>query len=129
MEKITKDIGILILRLSAGGLMLVHGLPKLMKFFADGPIQFADPLGVGVTFSLILAIFSEVVCAIFILLGLKTKLASIPLAITMFVAAFMVHANDPWKVKEKAVFYMLVYIALFFTGSGKYSVDNSLGKS
>lgn len=126
MDKASKDIGLLILRLSAGGLMLVHGLPKLMKLFAYGPIQFADPFGIGATTSLILAVFAEVVCAILLILGLKTKLASIPLAVTMFVAAFMIHASDPFKVKEKAILFLLMYISLMFTGAGKFSVDDKL---
>lgn len=126
MEKISKDLGLLILRLTAGGLMLVHGLPKLMKLFAGGTIQFPDPLGVGATASLGLAVFSEVVCAIFLILGLKTKWAAVPLAITMFVAGFLVHASDPFKIKEKAILYMLIYISLFFTGAGKFSVDDKL---
>lgn len=126
MDKISKDLGLLILRITAGGLMLVHGMPKLMRLFADGPIQFADPFGIGVTPSLILAVFAEVVCAIFIVLGLKTKFATIPLIVTMIVAAFMVHANDPFNVKEKALLYLLMYITLFFTGAGKFSVDDKL---
>lgn len=126
MNKISMDLGLLILRLTGGGLMLYHGLPKLMKLFAGGTIQFPDPLGVGATFSLVLAVFSEVVCSIFLILGLKTKWAAVPLLITMFVAGFLVHASDPFKVKEKAILYMFLYIAIFFTGAGKYSVDDKL---
>ena len=123
MENISKDLGLLILRLSSGGLMLAHGLPKLMKLFGDAAIQFPDPLGIGATASLSAAVFTEVVCAIFLILGFKTKFVTLPLAFTMLVAAFMVHAADPFKVKEKAILYMLVYIGLFFTGAGKLSID------
>jgi len=119
---------ILWLRLVGGGFMLSHGIPKLMKLFGDGPIQFADPFGIGPAATLGLTVFAEVLCAVFILVGLKTKAASIPLMITMLVAAFVVHGSDPFGKKELALMYFAIYLSLFFLGSGKYSVDNSIQK-
>lgn len=127
-EELKVDIGLLLFRITAGGLMLTHGWPKLMKLFAGAPYKFADPLGVGVLVSLILVVFSEVICAAMVTIGYKTKWASIPLAITMFVAAFMIHWPDPFKRKEKAIMYLIMYIALFFTGSGRLSLDKMLKK-
>lgn len=118
------DIGILLLRLGVGGLMLTHGIPKLMRLFGSEPIQFADPIGIGVEASLTLAVFSEVICSILIIVGLATKLASIPLIITMAVAFFVIHADDPFQRKELALFFLIVYVVLLFTGSGKYSLDH-----
>lgn len=120
------DFSLLTLRLAAGGLMLIHGLPKLMKFFSHGEIQFADPIGIGATPSLVLAVFSEVLCSLALMIGYKTRLFAIPLAITMIVAAFIVHANDPWGVKEKAILYLVMYISLILGGSGKYSFDKKI---
>lgn len=113
----------LILRLGFGGFMLSHGIPKLMKLFAGGAIQFPDPLGVGATTSLILTVFAEVICAALIVVGYKTKWASIPLVITMLVAAFIVHGADPWGKKEFALLYAIGYIAIGMLGAGKYSLD------
>jgi putative oxidoreductase len=118
----------LILRLASGGFMLTHGFPKLMKFFAEGEIQFADPIGIGVTASLALAVFSEFFCSIAIIVGLKTRLAAIPLAVTMFVAAVLVHGSDPWAVKEKAILYLAMYIAIIISGGGNFSLDKMLSK-
>lgn len=118
------DIGILLLRLGVGGLMLTHGIPKLFRLFGSEPIRFADPIGIGVEASLTLAVFSEVICSILIIVGLATKLASIPLVITMVVAFFIVHADDPFQRKELALFFLIVYVVLLFTGSGKYSLDH-----
>jgi len=117
------DLAKLILRLGFGGFMLRHGYPKLMKFFGDGPIQFADPLHVGVIPSLSLTVFAEVICAVLIIIGFKTKWASIPLIITMLVAAFVVHAADPIGKKEFALLYAFGYTAIALLGAGKYSVD------
>ena len=96
------DWGKLILRIGFAGFMLSHGIPKMMKLFAGGEIQFPDPIGVSPTLSLILTVFSEVLCALAVLVGFKTKYAVIPLIITMLVAAFVVHANDPFGKKEFA---------------------------
>ena len=119
---------ILLLRIAGGGLMLLHGIPKLQKLFAGAPIKFADPFGLGPAFTLSLTVFAEVLCAVFILVGFKTRAASIPLAFTMFVAAFVIHWPDPLKKKELALMYFLVYVALFFVGSGKFSIDNAISK-
>jgi putative oxidoreductase len=123
-----QDIGKLILRLGFGGFMLTHGWPKMMKLFAGGEIQWADPIGLGPTISLILAVFAEVICAILLIVGYKSKWATIPLIITMLVAAFIVHADDPWGKKEFALLYALGYLAIAFLGSGKYSLDGKFGK-
>lgn len=113
----------LILRLGFGGFMMTHGIPKLMKFFTEGPIQFADPLHIGATTSLILTVFAEVVCAALIVVGYKTKWAAIPLVITMLVAAFVVHGADPLGKKEFALLYAIGFICIGLLGAGKYSLD------
>jgi putative oxidoreductase len=113
----------LILRIIGGGFMLTHGVPKLMKVI-NGNMEFSDPIGLGVGPSLFLTVFAEFFCALFIFLGLGTRLASIPLFITMFVAAFVAHGDDPFARKEKALMFLLVYLALFLFGGGKYSIDN-----
>ena len=119
----SSDVIILILRLSIAALMLTHGLPKLSKLLAGGEIQFADPIGLGSNLSLVLVVFSEVVCSAFIAIGYKTKLATLPLIFTMLVAAFIIHINDGIYKQEKAILYILVYLSLLITGSGRFSID------
>ncbi|WP_207426938.1 DoxX family protein [Pedobacter sp. SYSU D00535] len=119
------DAGLLILRVFAGGLMLTHGLPKLMKVM-EGNTQFGDPLGLGTELSLYLAILAEVLCALLVILGLFTRIATIPLIITMFVAFFVVHASDPLTVKELALIYLSIFLTIFFTGPGNYSIDRKI---
>ncbi|WP_166963089.1 DoxX family protein [Yeosuana marina] len=119
----TVSIVLLITRLAVAFLMINHGYPKLTKLLEGGEIQFADPLGVGVTFSLILAVFAEFLCSILIGLGLFIRLATIPLMITMFVAAFIVHGADPIARKELAILYLVLYIMLFVFEGGKFSLD------
>ncbi len=121
------NLATLILRLSAGGFMLTHGVPKLQRLLA-GEMQFADPFGLGPGVSLVLAVFAEFLCSILLILGLGTRLATIPLLVTMGVAAFISHGADPFGRKELALFYMAAYIVLLLLGSGKISVDHLLFK-
>ncbi|MEM9546750.1 MAG: DoxX family protein [Bacteroidota bacterium] len=113
----------LILRIGFGGFMLTHGIPKMMKLFEGGTIEFPDPLHLGPMLSLILTVFAEVICAFLILIGYKTKWASIPLVITMLVAAFIVHGQDPLGKKEFALLYAIGFLCIGMLGAGKYSLD------
>jgi len=122
MNKNFTDLALLILRISSGGLMLTHGIPKINMLFAS-PIQFADPFGFGPTLSLIFALIGEVVAPILIIIGFKTKIATIPSIITMFVAAFIVHANDDLGTKEKALLFLASFVVILLAGAGKYSID------
>jgi len=136
---LSTDIAALLLRVGIGGLMLFgHGLGKFQKLMAGGEIRFVEYFGLPASVNLGLAVFAEFFCAILIILGLKTRLASIPLAITMFIAAFVVHVNDAWfqmnaaegsGSKEFALLYLIPVLALFFLGSGKYSIDALIDKS
>ncbi|UII20442.1 DoxX family protein [Fulvivirga ligni] len=125
----TANAWLLLLRIAIGALMLTHGLPKLQTLLSGGEIQFYDWLGLGATFSLVLAVFSEVICSALIIIGLGTRLATLPLIITMLVAIFMVHAGDPFGKQEFPLLYALIYNTLLVFGSGKYSIDHYLGKS
>ena len=122
------DVALLLLRVMVSAMMLTHGYGKFVNLFGDEPIQFADPLGLGVTLSLILAVFAEFFCSLFLALGIATRLASIPLIVTMSVAAFIIHAEDAFSVKEMSLLYLLIYVILLIAGAGKYSIDNWIYK-
>lgn len=117
------DAAILLARIGIAALMLTHGLPKLGMFVSGEPIQFPPVFGMSPDLSLILTVFAEVVCSVFILIGLGTRLAVIPLIATMLVAVLYIHGADPFSNREPGLYFLLVYALLFLTGSGKYSVD------
>jgi putative oxidoreductase len=120
------DAALLLIRFAAGGLMLVnHGIGKVQKLSAD-EIKFMDFMGMGPEISLALVAFAEAVCAGLVMIGFVFRFALVPLIITMLVAAFVANAGEPFAEIESPLFYLLIYIALFITGPGKYSVDNSL---
>jgi putative oxidoreductase len=102
--------------------MLTHGYPKLMNLI-NGNTEFANPFGIGQAPSLFLAVIGEFICPLLMIIGFKTRWAAIPTAITMFVAAFMIHGADPFGTKEKALLYLVVFIVIMLLGPGKYSVD------
>ena len=124
------DLASLLLRLAFGSLMLVnHGWKKMLKLFADEPIKFADPIGLGPEISLYLTVFAEVICAFLIIIGLRTRIAVVPLIITMLVAVFIIHIDDPLKRMESGILYGIAYIAIGLLGSGKYSVDGLMNRA
>jgi len=116
-------LGLAILRIGFGTFMLAgHGWSKLISF-ENRFHSFSDPLGVGNEVSYILAVFAEVVCSVLVVLGLFTRFAVIPLIITMLVAAFLIHNDDPWSKQEFALMYAITFTTILFTGPGKYSLD------
>lgn len=122
------NLGLLILRVSLGVSMLVlHGYGKMMKFSATAkglPNPFSLPGEVNAG----LAVFAEVFCSALLIAGFLTRFASLMLAITMATAFFMVHKGSltPGPGSgELAMVYLVGYVALLFTGAGRYSVDRS----
>lgn len=125
---ISLDWASLLLRLAFGGLMAgLHGWSKFQSY-GEKAADWADPIGLGGPTSLALAIFGELVCGILIALGLFTRLATIPAIITMLVAVLAIHWNDPLADKEHALLFLFAYAAIFFLGSGRYSLDAVLDR-
>lgn len=119
------NIGVLILRIGVGILMLTHGYPKFERLLA-GDMSFGNPIFLGEELSLILAVFAELICSIFLIFGFLTRPAVFFLAFTMAVAAFIVHGDDGIAKQEKSLLYLAGYLCLWFTGPGKYSVDEKV---
>jgi putative oxidoreductase len=119
--------GLLVLRLAAVLMALLHGYDKLDNF-SKYNAEFGDPIGLGPTMSLILTIFAEFFCSLAVAAGLLTRWAALPPAFTMGVAAFIVHANDKWEVKELACTYLIIFLTLVFTGAGSLSADGVLSR-
>ncbi|WP_159633442.1 DoxX family protein [Sphingobacterium composti Ten et al. 2007 non Yoo et al. 2007] len=124
-----RDIGILIIRVVIGGCMLLfHGLPKLI----NGP-EVWEKVGaamgnIGITFWSsfwgFAATMTESVGALLIMVGLFTKHTSLVLAFTMLIATIShLSKGDTWAASSHSIELMAVFIALYFTGAGKFSID------
>lgn len=122
------NLALLFLRVSIGILMLTHGTGKFIVLLDGGPIEFADPIGIGPAASLALAVFAEFICSLLLIFGVATRFTIIPLIITMLVAGFIVHADDVFHVKEKAFLFLTVFITIAIAGAGKISADNLIYK-
>lgn len=85
-------------------------------------------MGMGSTVSLVLIIFAEVFCSIFVILGLFTRFAIIPIIIGMAVVVFVASNGDILGPGEKGMIYLAVSVAILFCGPGKISVDGMIGK-
>ncbi|MBJ2124567.1 DoxX family protein [Flavobacterium sp. IB48] len=118
------DLGLLLLRLSTGGLMLFHGVSKLIhgiSFLVENMGAFGYAVYIG-----------EVLAPIAILLGFRTRIAAVLLAITCIVAVATVHANELFTISDHGGYalellglYLFGALALFFTGAGKYAVSKT----
>jgi putative oxidoreductase len=121
MKKASIDFGLLLMRVGFSAGMMTHGYGKFLKVI-QGNFEFGDPIGIGPTFSLILASIGEFIAPILIIIGWKTRLATIFPTLTMLVAFAIAHDGDPFSRKEKAFVYLIAFLTLYFTGPGKYSL-------
>ena len=112
---------ILILRLVFGILFFSHGLDKMMNF-SSLVDQYPNVLGFGSYMTLMVTIFCEFCCSLFLIAGLLIRVMTLPMITAMAVAFFDVH-DALFPEGELAFIYLIVFILLFATGPGRYSVD------
>ena len=118
------NITLLITRIVFSLSMMTHGYPKLMNLLSGSP-SFGNPIGIGEIPTLILAVLAEFVAPIFIIIGYRTKIFTLLPMVTMLVAAFVVHLDDPFKRKELALLYLVGFLIIFLMGPGKYSINKN----
>jgi putative oxidoreductase len=121
------NLSLFILRFGFGLLMIPHGYNKMIHF-SDRSSNFMDFLGLGSAVSLALVIFAEFFCALFVAIGLFTRLTVIPLVITMGVAVFKAHDADIFGDGERGMLFLIAAVVIMLAGPGKASVDGIMGK-
>ena len=62
-------------------------------------------------------------CPFFICLGIKVSITTLPIIITMLVAAFIIHAGDPFQKLSFHSYMHLLLLDILISGPGKYSLD------
>jgi putative oxidoreductase len=117
------DLGLLVLRIGLSVLMLTHGIPKLLAFVGGDMAVAGNPIKLGGLITSILIILAEFVAPVLIIIGLKTRMAAITVVIAMAVASLIVHAGDPIGTKEKALLFVIGFLAIALMGAGKFSMD------
>ncbi len=122
------DLGLLILRISIGGLMLLHGIAKLQH--GAGMIE-SMVIDAGLPSFIAYGVYvGEVIAPLLILLGVGTRGAAVVFAGNCFVAALLAHSQEiftlgaqgGWAV-ELLGLYFFGALALVFTGGGKYALS------
>ena len=126
----THSAGLLLLRTVPSGIMMTHGWPKFQRLLAqwgsEEGVRFFDFMGLGPEISLVLTVLAELIAPALMIVGVKTRLAAIPAAFTMGVAAFVVHGEDPLGDKELALLYLVCFAAVAFLGAGSWSLDGAM---
>lgn len=126
------DFGLLILRVGIGAMFILHGLPKIFGGPTgwEGLAQFGLPfLPTGIismTFGFAAAI-SETIGGVLLILGFYQRIACIALAGTMAVAfstkiGAVTSFADFAKTAGWPLELIIVFVALFISGPGKYKV-------
>lgn len=112
---------ILALRVFFGILFFTHGLDKMMNF-NELSYTYPSVFGFGSYMTLMLSIFCEFACSIFLIAGLLVRITVIPMIAAMAVAFFDVH-DGMFPDGELSLIYMVLFVILYVTGPGRYSVD------
>jgi len=122
-----EDTGKLILRLTTAGLILFHGISKIIHGITMiGGAVTAYHLPGFVAYGVYAG---EVVAPLFIIAGAWTRIASLVVAFNMVMAilleahrnVFVIQRTGAWGLEAEA-FYLLTALVIFFLGSGKYAV-------
>ncbi len=116
------DSAILFMRIFIGAMMLTHGIGKLQNYNAIVN-SFPDPLGIGSAASFTLITLTEVGCSVLIIMGLFTRLATLPLIFGMYIATFIAFPEKTFAEGELSFVYMGIYIMLLVSGGGRYALD------
>lgn len=112
---------ILCLRIFFGVLFFMHGLDKMMNFSVLSE-TFPSVLGFGSYMTLMVSIFCEFCCSLFLMAGLLIRITVLPMIISMAIAFFDIH-DAMMPEGELALVYLVVFIVLYITGPGRYSAD------
>lgn len=117
---------ILAVRLVFGVLFFIHGLDKMMNFnlLVD---NYPSVFGFGSYMTLMVSIFCEFCCSLFLIAGLMVRLVTIPMIVSMGVAFFDIH-DAMMPEGELSLIYLIVFFLLFLAGPGRYSLDYLIDK-
>ena len=105
------------------------GASTCLRKLADIPGElraFPDPLGIGHAPSFVMALGAEAVCSLFVAVGLTTRLASLPIVLTMLMVLVLGSLGYEGADVQSALLYGLPYIVLVCTGPGRWSLDHLL---
>ena len=126
---ITENLGKLILRLCVGGLMLFHGIFKLING-VDGVMKLLEARGLP-SFMAYGVYVGEIIAPILIIIGYRVRLAALVEIFTMLIAIYSLYGfnvlsldNTGGWVIEHQLLYIMPCLALLIMGGGSYAILN-----
>ena len=127
-SELSFNLSMFLIRLGFGIIIFLnHGMMKLNNY-SQLKESFSDPLHVGHSGSLMIAIFAEIFCSALLVLGLLTRLAALVLAILLLTVVFVIRKNKPFLDSELPILYLIGFLTVLFCGPGKWSMDRWIGK-
>jgi putative oxidoreductase len=124
MKEFFSQLGLLVLRVSAGLMMATHGYAKIFGGRREGFTQGVADMGFPApAFFAWAAALSELVGGVTLALGLGTRVSAFLIYMTMLVAAFVRHGDDPFAKKELALLYLAVMFFFLLYGGGKWAIE------
>lgn len=131
--RIAFDLGTLVLRLTLGVLMLLHGVGKISSG-AVSILGLMTKLGLPPVLGYLVYV-GEVLAPLLLILGLWTRPAAVVVAINMAVAVLLVHAaqlgeftkSGGWALELQG-FYFFTAVAIALLGAGRFSVGGENGR-
>ena len=129
MKQNSYSAGILILRITLGVLMLLHGFPKIINGVEGMENTLIER---GLPGFIAYGVYvGEVIAPLMMIVGFRTRLAALLFSFNMVVAAVLAHPNDIFALTERGTWaietlglFLFGGLALVFTGGGKFAVSS-----
>ncbi|MEH6633312.1 MAG: DoxX family protein [Halopseudomonas aestusnigri] len=127
LDQKTAPYAALLLRVTLAIAFLAHAGLKLFVFTPAGTAGFFDSVGVP-SFLAYVVIFAEIIGAVALLLGYKTRVVAVVLAPVLLGATIFVHGANGWLFSNQGggwefpVFWLAALITMGLLGDGAYSV-------
>ena len=120
------NFSMLLFRVAASlEMIFVHGFKKLGIGTAEAE-KVPNPLHLPEAFNDAFAVSANIVFPLLVLIGLCTRLATLPTLAVTLTGYFILHWNDAALIKDTPFIYSIIFLLIFLLGPGKYSVDNYL---
>jgi putative oxidoreductase len=119
---------LLVLRAVVGiNMACLHGWDKLYHFGAKSG-NFADPLGMGHKYSLMLQVASEFIGGILLAAGLLGRLGAVLVSFAVTLTLFSTLRASPWPERELWALYFAASLTVLTLGGGRFSLDTVVWK-
>ncbi len=117
------DIALFVLRVVAGAVVLVHGWPKLQNF--QGTLQWLMKEGFPLPLLSTLALsVTETFLAVFLILGILTKVAAVFIGLAMLVATgYHIKKGNKFKGDiEVTLLLLTIMVTILLAGGGSWQI-------